>query len=82
MSGYWLLSWLDEIIHFTFNTKNSDYLSVLKVGLPSQNQSIYNDILEGRFAKERSGEHQQSVEPTSQDPKLGILSVYDKCTCV
>lgn len=78
VKSYWLLNWLDVMIHFTFNTKTSDCLSVLKVGLPGQNQAIHNDILEGWFAKERSGEHQQGVEPTTQDPKLGGLQSVDE----
>lgn len=32
---------------------------------PSKYQSINDDVLEGRFAKQRCGEHQQGVEPTS-----------------
>lgn len=35
-----------------------------QMSLPCENQSINNDVLEGRFAKQRSGEHQQGVEPS------------------
>lgn len=55
---------------------NSDNMSIHTAGLPGENQAIHDDILEGRFAKERCGEHQQGVEPTSQDPKSGLPSVY------
>lgn len=32
--------------------------------LPCQHQSVNNDILKGRLAKQRRREHQQGVEPT------------------
>lgn len=40
--------------------------------LPSQHQSIDDDVLEGRFAKQRCGEHQQGVEPTSRHHKVRV----------
>lgn len=37
---------------------------------PSEHQSVNDDILEGRFAKQRCGEHQQGVEPTAGRKKI------------
>lgn len=37
---------------------------------PSEYQTVNNDILEGRFAKQSCGEHQEGVEPTAGYTKI------------
>lgn len=43
--------------------KGTSSLLINQMSLPGENQPINNDVLEGWFAKQRSGQHQQGVEP-------------------
>ncbi len=59
-------------IHFIYKLKKDEgegFVNKLMVS-PREYQSVNDDILEGRSAKQRCGEHQQGVEPTAGCKKI------------